>query len=86
MASFVYCLCAVASAVCAVLLTRSYARTRIPLLLWGSLCFSLLLLSNALLVVDLAILPETDLLLARTFASLAGVSVMLFGLIMESRS
>lgn len=86
MASVVYILCAVTSAVCTALLTRSWWRTRTRLLLWSSLCFGLLMVSNILLVIDLAFLTKTmDLSLIRTIPALLGTSLLLFGLIWELR-
>lgn len=86
MASLVYILCAVTSAVCTALLTRSWLKTRSRLLLWSSLCFGLLMVSNVLLVIDLAFLPLTfDLTLVRTIPALLGTSLLLFGLIWELR-
>ena len=48
----VYGLCVVTSALCAVLLLRGYARSRVPLLLWSGLCFIGLTLNNVLLFID----------------------------------
>jgi hypothetical protein len=82
----VYLLCAATSVTCAVLLLRAYRRQRTRLLLWSSLCFVLLALNNILLFVDLIVVPSAiDLSLWRTAVSLAGVGVLLFGLIWESR-
>jgi len=84
MATTVYLLCAVTSAICAVLLLREYRRGRTRLLLWSSLCFCFLMISNILLVVDLAILPDIDLSLVRTAAAAAAIATMLFGLVWDS--
>jgi hypothetical protein len=86
MAETVYLLCAVTSLTCALLLLRGYHRQRTRLLLWSSLCFVLLALNNALLFVDVIVVPsEIDLSLWRSATALAGVGVLLFGLIWESR-
>ena len=86
MAEAVYVLCAATSAACAVLLLRAYRRQRTRLLLWSSLCFGLLALNNVLLFIDLIVVPTSvDLSLWRAATALAGVSVLLFGLIWESR-
>ena len=83
---FVYVLCALASGLCTALLTRGYRRTHERLLLWSSWCFAVLTAANVLLVVDLTIFQATvDLSVPRTALTLAGVAVMLFGLIWESR-
>jgi hypothetical protein len=82
----VYLLCAATSLSCAILLLRGYLRQRTRLLLWSSLCFVLLALNNALLFIDLIIVPAgLDLSLWRSITALSGVSVLLFGLIWESR-
>ena len=84
MAEAVYLLCAVTSSLCAVLLLRAYARTGTRLLLWSGLCFFGLALNNALLVVDLMIVPDTDLSTWRLVPAVLGVALLLYGLIWES--
>lgn len=83
--TIVYALCAVTSIACAYLLLRSYARTGLRLLLWSGLCFVGLALNNVLLFIDVKLLPETDLSLIRTLPALAGVALLVYGLIWESR-
>lgn len=86
MAEAVYLLCAATSVACALLLLRGYRRQRTRLLLWSSVCFVLLALNNALLFIDLIIVPtDVDLSMWRSVTALAGVGVLLFGLIWESR-
>jgi hypothetical protein len=81
----VYLLCIATSLVCLVLLARSYARTRMRLLLWSALCFVFLALNNLLLFVDVIVLPvEVDLLPYRQLSSLIGVGVLLYGFIWEA--
>jgi hypothetical protein len=83
--SAVYLLCLATSAACAVLLARSYTRTRARLLLWSALCFTFLALNNLIVVIDLLVLPTAiDLSLWRLTASLVAVSVLLYGFIWES--
>ncbi len=77
----IYVLCLVTSGACALLLLRSYGRTRSQLLLWSALCFALLSLNNLLVVVDLLVLPSVDLVPLRHLTSLAAVSVLLYGFI-----
>lgn len=77
----VYLLCVATSTLCAVLLGRSYLRTRMKLLMWGSLCFALLAANNLVVVIDLAVLPAVDLRLLRHSLSLAAVLVLLIGFI-----
>lgn len=82
----VYLLCAATSLASAILLLRGYLRQRTRLLLWSSVCFVLLALNNALLFIDLIIVPsDLDLSVWRSVTALAGVTVLLFGLIWESR-
>lgn len=80
-----YLLCAATSVLCAVLLVRSYLAARVRLLLWAAVCFVGLALNNVLLLVDQQILPDVDLSLLRDGSGLIAVSVLLFGLIWESR-
>ena len=86
MATAVYLLCILTSLVCAVLLVRGWLATRVRLLLWSALCFIGLALNNILLFVDVRVLPETDLSVVRTLPALAGVLILLFGLVWETRS
>lgn len=85
MATAVYVLCAVTSLLCAVLLLRGWLRTRSRLLLWSALCFALLAANNTILFVDLSVWTEVDLGAWRAGTGLAGLSVLLAGLIWESR-
>jgi len=85
MAESVYILCAMTSLLCAVLLARSYRRTRAPLLVWGALCFAGLTLNSILLFVDLVIVPSTDLSLLRGSVALAALLLLLFGLVWDSK-
>ena len=82
MASVIYALCALTSLACATLLLRGYLRSRVRLLWWSGLCFVGLFLNNALLVLDARI--TQDLSVARTLPALAGVALLLYGLIWES--
>ena len=84
-ASIIYGLCGLTSLLSAMLLWRSYLRSRYRLLLWSALCFTGLAVNNVLLVVDTQIVSGTDLRLIRDASGLAGISVLLFGLIWESR-
>jgi hypothetical protein len=84
-ASFAYISCALASAIAAFLLLRSYSANRTQLLLWSGLCFVLMAAENAMLFVDLVIFPSTiDLRLVRLSLGLGGFVCLLFGLIWES--
>lgn len=85
MATLVYALCALTSLACAVLLLRSWARNRVRLLLWVGLCFVGLALNNIVLVVDVRVVPELDLSLWRSLPALAGLILLMYGLVWESR-
>ena len=77
----VYLLCFLAASLCAVMLGRSFHRTRTGLLFWSTLCFSMLALNNLVLVLDLVILPQWDLASLRCLLSLAAIATLLFGFI-----
>lgn len=84
MGSAVYTLGALTSFACAILLLRGYARGRRKLLLWSGLCFLGLGLNNALIFVDLVMLPQVDLYLLRLGTTLVSMALMIYGLIWES--
>lgn len=70
---------------CTVLLGRGYLHTGERLLLWSTLCFVGLSISNVLLFFDLIIYPtEIDLRLWRLSAALAGLLFLLYGFIWEA--
>lgn len=69
---------------CAFLLLRAYARVRQRLLLWSGLCFAGLALSNALLFVDLTLVPNDSLYTLRLSVAAASMLLLLYGLIFES--
>jgi hypothetical protein len=81
--TLVYLLCFLTSLACALLLGRSYARTRTRMLLWSALCFAMLALANLVVVLDMLLLPTLDLRLVRLGLSLAGISLLLFGFIWD---
>lgn len=85
MAEVVYLLCAATSTGCAVLLLRGYRSSRTKVLFWSGLCFAGLAINNALLFVDLVLVPEVDLSLLRNGLALVSMLVLLYGLIWESR-
>lgn len=86
MAETVYLLCALTSALCAGLLLRGYRRTQTRLLFWSSLSFLGFALSNAILFVDLVIVPDVDLSLSRQVLALVSTALLLFGLLWEERA
>jgi hypothetical protein len=79
----VYSLCFLTSALCAVLLGRSFYRSRMRLLLWSALCFACLALNNFVVVLDMLVYPDVDLRLLRNGLAAAGVLTMLYGFIMD---
>lgn len=82
MAGAIYILCFVTSSLCAVMLGRSWRRTRATLLFWSALSFSLLAFNNLLLVVDLLVLgPDIDLQVPRMIMNLVAVAILLYGFI-----
>jgi hypothetical protein len=84
MAATAYLLCAATSFACASLLLKAYRRSGTRLLLWSGLCFAFLTANNALLTVDLVILPEVDLFLLRNLTALTGLLLLLYGLMWEA--
>ncbi len=84
MSAVVYSLCALTSAVCAVLLLHSYSIGKYRLLLWSGLCFAGLAANYLLLVVDKLILLEVDLSLLRLSVALAAMCTMLYGLVWDT--
>jgi uncharacterized protein DUF5985 len=92
MAQAIYILCGATSLLCAILLWRGYRRSRARLLLWSSLCFFCLTVNNGLLIVDRMVFPETDIAFGeisfavlRSATALAGMLMLVFGLIWDSQ-
>jgi len=86
MAEAVYVLCALTSLACGIMLFRAYRRSGQRFLLWASLCFVGLVLNNVLLYVDLAIVgTDVDLSVPRVATALAGIGLLVFGLVWEER-
>lgn len=84
MATVVYILCALTSMACAVLLWRGYLQSRARLLLWSALCFAGFCLNNLLLIMDVRIFTQVNLTLYRTLPALAGIALLLYGLIWDA--
>lgn len=85
MATIVYVLCALTSVGCAVLLLRGYRKSGARLLFWAALCFAGLALNNILVFIDERIVPTDDLAVWRSLPALAGVALLVYGLIWEVR-
>jgi hypothetical protein len=83
MAETVYVLCSLASLACALLLIRSYRRTRLRLALLTCLCFIGLALNNFLLLIDLVVVPERDLSLPRGIMAVVALGLLVLGLVLE---
>lgn len=84
MAKAVFLLCALTSVTCAVLLYRAFRGSRSRLLLWSALCFVGLAINNAMLVLDRILLPGVDLSLWRQIPALAGIGLLLYGLVWDA--
>jgi hypothetical protein len=81
----VYLLDTLTTMLCAILLLTGYRRVKSRLLLWSGLCFAGLTISNALVFVDLVILPDVDLYLMRLGVAAVSMALLLYGLIWEAR-
>jgi hypothetical protein len=68
---------------CSILLLRAYTRVRKRLLLWSSICFLGLAVSNLLTFLDLVVFPEVDLYRWRLLTAAAAMLILLYGLIWE---
>lgn len=69
---------------CAFLLLRAFTRVRKRLLLWSGLCFGGLAISNALVFVDLAVVPHLDLYGLRLGVAAVSLLVLVYGMLFES--
>ncbi len=85
MAEAIYLLCALTSIACGVLLIRSWLREHERLLLWSAGCFAALAVNNCILFFDLVLVRDVDLTLWRNGVALAGMALLLAGLIWETR-
>lgn len=85
MAEGVYALCTLTSAICAILLVRSYRRNRVRLLFWSAFCFVALAVSNVVVFVDLVVVPDVDLSPLRGLTAVIGLASLLFALVWEAR-
>ena len=84
MAGAVYIVGTLVALACAVLLLRGYARGKQKLLLWSSLCFFGLAISNFLVFVDIIVFPtEIDIYPLRLATAAVAMLLLLYGLIWE---
>lgn len=79
-----YVIAVLSSGACAVLLFRGYLRRRLRLLMWSGVCFVGLTINNIAVFVDLVVLPESDLRLARVIPALIGMTLLLYGFIWDA--
>ena len=84
-AMLVYALCFVTSLTCAWLLWRGYRRAGARILFWSSACFVGMAINNLLLIVDTRLGPAMDLSIVRILPAVIGASLLLFGLVWETR-
>ena len=85
MPQVVFVLCAVTSLACCVLLLRAHARAQTPLLFWSGVAFAGLTANNALVFVDLVVIPEVSLLALRTTTTLISLLVLIAALVFDPR-
>lgn len=69
---------------CAFLLLRAYTRVKQRLLLWSGLCFVGLMTSNALLFIDLEVVPDVSLYPLRLGTAALSMLLLLYGLVFGS--
>lgn len=82
--ALVYILCLVTCVGCAILLIRSWMKTRTRLLLWTAISFVFLAINNFFLLADTTLFPNVELSFFRFAGALTGVAVLIFGLIWEA--
>ena len=85
MTGVVYVLAAGTCLLCAVMLFRGYARTRVRLLFWSGLCFIGLALENLALYVDVVVVPAYDISLWRRLPGLVAIILLVYGLVWDSK-
>ncbi|MGZ4816090.1 MAG: DUF5985 family protein [Terriglobales bacterium] len=83
MAAAVYILGTLVVLACGLLLLRGYLAGRKKLLLWSSICFFGLAVSNLLIFMDLVIFPSKDLYFWRLLTAAVAMMFLLYGLIWE---
>jgi len=77
---FVYALCALTSLTCFGLLFRKHRRSPSRMALRSSIAFLFFAVANAILFVDLIVLPQIDLKVWRNLVNLMGGLILLFAL------
>ena len=84
-AEAIYLACGVTSLAVAAVLFRQYLKVRTKLLLWSVISFTALALNNVLVYADLVMYTGVDLSLYRAAAGAAAMSLMVYGLVWETR-
>lgn len=84
MAGIVYILCMLLSFTCAVLLYRGFKQNGFKLLFWSGCGFLGFALNNLLLFVDTHLWPYNDLSVIRLIPAVAGMVILVYGLITET--
>lgn len=82
-AAIAYSLCALVCTACALLLFRSWNRTRSRAVMWLAVAFSFLTVSNILLVTDLY--TDADLATLRAALIAVGLGLLIYGVAVEER-
>lgn len=85
LAAIVYVLSTLTSGLCGWLLLAGYRRSRTRLLFWCGLCFVGLAVDNALLFVDVVVIPDVSLAAWRGLPGVAGLAALIGGLVWEAR-
>jgi len=80
----IFVLSLLTSLLCGGLLLRGYRTTGHRLLLWAGLCFVALGFENAVLILDMYVIPNWDLKLVRLAIPLGGLAALLYGLLWEA--
>lgn len=84
MAPASYLLCCITAMACAILLGRARQQAHSRLLFWSALCFWGLTATNALVFIDLIIVPGSDLYVARLVTAVVSMGLLLYGLVWEA--
>jgi hypothetical protein len=85
MAAMVYLLSAATCFLCSVLLLRGYKRTSVRLLFWSGACFFGMFCEHITLYLDQIVFPDVPLLLVRRLFGLASLTILLYGLVWDTK-
>lgn len=84
LAPSIFILSMLTAAGCGALLLRAFRRTRTRLLLWSAICFGGLAVNNALVFVDLIVIPEVSLIWLRASITILALLVLIGGLVSDA--